>query len=126
MNRSTEIKQLIEETDSYRPERYDADHEVVLFSPEKLSMLAECGEIEALTHTPQLDLRFDLNKALSDFTQVQKRIIFKVYVQGIPIEVACKQSHKSSSWWTYWLREKALPKLRQRLKDYYVNGKVIV
>ena len=64
------------------------------------------------------ELHADLNAALSAFSIIEKRIIFRVLVQGQSVKEATKKMKKSARHWELWLRNHALPIMQTLLEDY--------
>lgn len=120
LTREEEIEQIVKS--EYRRHRL-GDKEVVLFSPSLLTNVADGGK---LAFEPQYELKKDVADALRKFSPAERRIIFRVFVQGQSVDLATKGSMKSSSFWHNWLQTKALPYLRNQLKDYQENGKVVL
>lgn len=120
LTREEEIQQLIDSTE-YRRERAFGK-EVLLFAPHKLST----GKFNALQYDPQYELKKDVADALKQFSPAERRIIFRVLIQGQSIDLATKGSKYSTAHWVHWFRTKALPSLRESLKDYQENGKVVI
>jgi hypothetical protein len=108
----------------YRRERL-GDKEVYLCSPRRLRELSESGS-SSLTVNPQYELKKDMAQALSKFSPVERRIIFRVLIQGQSLALATKHSKFSYGYWYNWLHTNALPALRKSLSDYHVNGKVVI
>ena len=122
LSREAEIQEIVKS--EYRRHRL-GDKEVVLFSPSLLTRLSD-GGFKPLRDDPNPELKLDVLRALKQFSVAERRIIFRVFIQGQSVDLATKGSKKSSSYWHYWLQHTALPKLRQTLKDYCVNGKVVL
>lgn len=72
------------------------------------------------------ELREDLRRALEPFTKLQKRVLFRILVQGQTLPVATKGLARSTVWWWGWYTKTALPKLRKSLQEYVENGKVVI
>lgn len=123
LTREQEIEQIVNE--EYQRERAFGK-EVVLLSPDFLTMLGETGQCSALSHDAQLDLKKDIGAALKQFSPAERHIIFRVFVQGQSIDLATKGSRFSTSFWKHRISTYILPKLRESLKDYCVNGKVVM
>jgi hypothetical protein len=81
---------------------------------------------DLLACRPRLELRADLKAALDTFTLIEKRILFRVLVQGQSLRTATKRMRKSSRTWERWYSEEALPRLRKLLEDYQEDGKVVL
>ena len=64
------------------------------------------------------ELKADLRAALSGFSPLEKRILFRVLVQGQSVREATTRMQRSARSWERWLSEKALPTLRIYLEDY--------
>ena len=92
--------------------------EVVLISPHQLQ-----DRIVVEDHS---ELRLDLKRALKPFTTVQRRVLYRVLVQGQSIETASKGLSKTQRWWSGWLQGTALPKLRAALGNYVEGGKLVI
>ena len=120
--REQEIEEIVKS--EYRRHRL-GDKEVVLFSPSLLTRLAD-GGFKPLRQDPNIELKIDVTTALRVFSPGERRIISRVFIQGQSVDLATKGSKKSSSYWHYWLQHAALPKLRNALKNYNENGKVVV
>ena len=114
LSREQEIEQITKS--EYRRQRL-GDKEVYLLSPDRLNKMGEKGA-QALSYDAQYELKIDVASALRKFSPTERRIIFRVYVQGQSVDLATKGSKKSSSYWHYWLQHTALPHLRKYLSDY--------
>lgn len=64
------------------------------------------------------ELKADLSAALKLFSPIEKRILFRVLVQGQSVREATARMKRSARSWERWLSEKALPSLRACLEDY--------
>ena len=122
LTREQEIEEIVKS--EYRRHRL-GDKEVVLFSPSTLTKIAD-GGFQALRQDPHVELKIDVTAALRMFSPAERRILSRVFIQGQAVDLATKGSRKSSSYWHYWLQHTALPKLRNALKDYNENGKVVL
>lgn len=87
---------------------------VLLIDPQdeqtERNLLADCS------HNPELQA--DLSIALSAFSPIEKRIIFRVLLQGQSVEEATQGMRQSRRTWARWLNEQALPVLQVILSDY--------
>lgn len=86
--------------------------EVILVDPTVLQ------DSPALTSDSKIELRADLDKAMSQFTSVQRRVIVAVLVEGQSVQAAVKRRVKTSAYWTKWLYGYAVPALKSALRDY--------
>lgn len=64
------------------------------------------------------ELREDIRRALSGFSQVQKRLLFRVLVQGQSVRSATRRWKNTSKQWERWFYQQALPALRKSLVAY--------
>lgn len=72
------------------------------------------------------ELKLDVARALREFSPIEQRILYRVYVQGMSVEIAVKRMSKSAMYWRQWLAVVALPKLQKSLGAYYEGGKVVL
>ena len=93
--------------------------QVVLFAPNVFNTLP------ALVKEDHPELREDLRRALSHFNSTQRRVLFRVLVQGQSIETATRGSKWTSQRWRKWFGQ-AVQQLRGHLADYVENGKVVI
>lgn len=95
---------------------------VVLYDPRR-----EDDEIVKSTIIDtQMDLNCDLDKAFSQFSVTETRLLVKLLVLGQSMDKATARMKKSREYWRTWYMNVALPKLRESLSAYYENGKVVV
>lgn len=95
----------------YKRERVNG-REVILLSHTTLKVVG--GWIE-----PSHELRLDVQKALAQFTRIERNVLIRVLIEQRPLADAtryCKT--KTQRQWYRWYYEKALPFLRQALQEY--------
>ncbi len=109
--------------------------EVMLLPPETFEDAGSMDEYplfhdpsaaEILAQEPRYELKKDLKQALGQFSPIEQRILFRVLVQGQSVTEATKNMKHRRGRWEPWLRNVALPKLRELLADYYQNGKLVL
>lgn len=85
--------------------------EVILLPSDKLNRLRELSQ-------PSMDyLRADLNRAFSQFTIGERKILVNTLVRGMALEKAVAGKKKSITHWRNWQRG-AMLKLQRALHDY--------
>ena len=92
--RKAAIEQIV--NSEYRRERAYG-REIVLLSPALLTLLADRGKISSLSGDANLELKADLAMAFRPYSPAERRIIFKVLVQGQSVEKATRRMRKHSS-----------------------------
>lgn len=123
--RLAEIDEIVNNSE-YRPERAFGK-DVILFSPSALTTLSQSGNLQALIHSDNAVLKKDIAKVLEKYSLAERRIIFRVLVQGHSIEGAIKRSRTRNARSTHrWLSRVVIPDLQHSLSDYYENGKVVL
>ena len=83
-----------------------------------VDMQDEYIETRFLAIASNPELKADLSAALRAFSPIEKRILFRVLVQGQSVREATTRMQRSARSWERWLSEKALPALRTYLEDY--------
>jgi len=92
-----------------------------------LDLQGEGTERALLVREDQPELRYDLTKALGMFTVQERRVLMRVLLYRQSVSYATRYMKKRSTrTWRRWMKERALPKLRRVLRDYKVDGKVVV
>lgn len=71
-----------------------------------------------LISTVNFDLNADVKSALGRFSKAEQRVLYRVFVQGQSVKEASKRSRRSVRSWERWIKDEALPTLREHLKDY--------
>ena len=121
-SREQEIKAIC--SSEYRRLRF-GDHDVYLRSSSRIAKMGEGGHA-ALTVSPQYELKKDVASAMARFSPTERRIIFRVYIQGQSIDLATKGSRFSASYWKHRLNTVLLPHLKKSLQDYVENERVVL
>jgi len=73
-----------------------------------------------------MEFKADVWRALLQFNKPQQKFLLNVLVKGMAIELAAKLTKRSKSHWQDWLTKIALPALRESLKDYCIDGKLVL
>jgi hypothetical protein len=92
--------------------------EVMLVDPHN-NQIIESAFLQDLGQ--DVELHADVKRALEPFSAIEKRVIFRVLVQGQSIEEATKKTRWSSRTWQRRLKYETFPHLRTALRDYEVD-----
>ena len=95
--------------------------EVLLFDPQN-----EGSENANLAVESQPELRLDLKRAILTFSRKERTVLYRHMVMNQNMVTATRRRREPVVFWRTWMRETALPRLRNLLAEYQVNGKVVV
>jgi len=83
-------------------------------------------ESRLLARERHAELEIDILRTIRGFNRKQRLVLHRVLVQRYTLSGATCRMGESAQHWRRWYTKIALPLLRERLGEYFINNKIVV